>query len=392
MMLTEISVRNLRPKATRYEKPDKGGLYLVVQPSGRKSYAVRFRVDGRSKKLTLPKGLTLAQARAQAAAALVQVERGIDPTAAKRRENEEKAIAARNTLNAVTRRFFEIEGGKLRSALWQQKLYERCVENTIGKQPIVSIRRKAIIELLDDVQAKSGAPTANSVLAIIRRVFGWYQVRDENFRSPIVRGMARIKPSEHERDRILNDVELRAVWRTAVKRDDAFSAFVRFLLLTAARNAEAARMKWGEINNGTDWVLPSERNKTKLVLVRPLSRAALDLVHARPKIEGCEFVFTHTGRTALSALSRCKREFDDASGVKGWRIHDLRRTSRSLLARAGVPGDHAEQCLGHVVGGVRGTYERHDFHREKHQAYEKLASLIAHIVNPPAGNVQRLRG
>jgi integrase len=72
-------------------------------------------------------------------------------------------------------------------------------------------------------------------------------------------------------------------------------------------------------------------------------------------------------------------------------LHDLRRTARSLMARAGVPGEHAEQCLGHTIGGIQGTYNRHDYHSEKLRAYEKLATLIQTIVNPQA-NVVALRG
>jgi hypothetical protein len=55
------------------------------------------------------------------------------------------------------------------------------------------------------------------------------------------------------------------------------------------------------------------------------------------------------------------------------------------MSRAGVPADHAERCLGHVIGGVRGTYDRHSFRSEMAEAYEKLAGLIGDIVGPEAG-------
>ena len=88
-----------------------------------------------------------------------------------------------------------------------------------------------------------------------------------------------------------------------------------------------------------------------------------------------------------------RRELDAASGVKGWRLHDLRRTARSLMSRAGVPTDHAERCLGHVIGGVRGVYDRHEYHTEKQQAFEALAGLIERIVTgAQAGVVQLKRG
>ena len=71
------------------------------------------------------------------------------------------------------------------------------------------------------------------------------------------------------------------------------------------------------------------------------------------------------------------------TGVTGWRLHDLRRTTRTLLSRAGVASDVAEMCLGHVLPGVvRQIYDRHQYEKEKAQAYERLATLIASIVNP----------
>ena len=101
----------------------------------------------------------------------------------------------------------------------------------------------------------------------------WYAVRDEDYVVPIVPGMARIKPDDHARSRVLSDDELRAVWKTAEERTDPFAAMVRFMLLTAARRSEAAAMTWDEIiadDIGPCWLLPASRNKVKVDLVRPL--------------------------------------------------------------------------------------------------------------------------
>jgi integrase len=71
-----------------------------------------------------------------------------------------------------------------------------------------------------------------------------------------------------------------------------------------------------------------------------------------------DWVFTANGKQAIGGHSRHKAAIDEASGVSGWTVHVLRRTARSLMSRAGVPTDHAERCLGHVIGGVRGVYDR----------------------------------
>jgi integrase len=410
-MLTEIAIRNLKAKPTRYEKPDGNGLFVVVQPSGRKSYAVRFRVNGKPKKLTLPKGTKLAEARVEAAAALLKVHQGHDPTAAKKERKEAQRIAAENTFKAVSESYLEREGKKkegerLRSLQWRRALLERLVYPTLGDQPIAAIKRKAIIELLDKIEdgklidkdsrkpIRGGATMAHSTLAVVRKIMRWYAVRDEDYVVPIVPGMARIKPDDRARSRLLTDGELRAVWRTAEERADPFAAMVRFLLLTAARRSEAAAMTWNEIiadaDAGPCWLLPAARNKVKVDLLRPLSKAAQNLLDAQPRIDGCHYVFTY-GRKPLAAFSQCKGDFDAASGVSGWTLHDLRRTARTLMSRAGVNSDHAEQCLGHLLSGVRKTYNRDDFKQQKRIAFDALAALIERIVNPPHGNVQPLR-
>jgi integrase len=136
--------------------------------------------------------------------------------------------------------------------------------------------------------------------------------------------------------------------------------------------------------------LPGARNKTKQDLTRPLSAAALTLLDAQPRTAGVPYVFA-LNRRPISTVSRCKLQFDAACGVSGWVLHDLRRVSRSLLSRAGVSVDTAERCLGHVIGGVRGTYDRHRYEAEMLDAYEALSRLLARIVDPPAGNVVTLR-
>ena len=406
-MLTKFAIDNLRPRSTRYEVPDGNGLYVVVQPSGRKSFAVRFRIDGRPRKLTLEKGLTLAEARAAAAKALVEVEKKNDPTVVKRKAKDAHRAAAANTFKAVAEAYLDREGKKkederLRSLAWRRQLLERLVYPTLGDRPISSIKRNAVIELLDNIEdgklfhpetkepIRGGATMAHSTLAIIRAIMNWHAVRDEDYRSPIVRGMGRIKPKKRKRERVLNDDELRAVWKSAESRGaDPFAMLIRFLLLTAARRNEGARLSWGEIT-GVDWILPARRNKVKLDLVRPLSSAAQKLLENRPRIDDCPYVFTY-GKKPLATFSQSKEEFDEACGVTGWTLHDLRRTARTLMSRAGVNPDHAERCLGHVMPGIRDNYDKHEFYDEKKQVFEVLAAQIERIVNL-VENVMPMRG
>ena len=250
------------------------------------------------------------------------------------------------------------------------------------------------MRLLDAIEDKNGPVAADKVLAVLRRVMTWHASRSDEFRSPIVRGMARTKPKERARSRTLSDEELRAVWIAAESAQGPFPALIRFLLLTAARRDEAADLPWSEIEPNWDWVLPADRHKTGKVigdLVRPLSRAAQDLLTGLPKIGDGNFVFTTgSGEVPISGFSKFKTRFDRMSGVRGWQLRDLRRTARSVMSRTGVPSDHAERVLGHVIPGIRGTYDRHEYRAEKAQAMDALAAQIERIVRPPADNVVQL--
>jgi integrase len=238
---------------------------------------------------------------------------------------------------------------------------------------IASLRRSDVVKWLDGiVDASGGTAAAHQALSFLSVVCNFYERRNDDFTSPIRKGM-----SPHKlvpRDRVLSDDEIRSLWASTA--DGApFARMVRFLLLTAARRDEARRAQRSEFD-GADWTLPAPRNKIKLELLRPLTPQAMaQLGESKP------FTFSlDGGHSALSNVDKPKAQLDTASGVTGWTLHDLRRTARSLMSRAGVPSDHAERCLGHVIGGVRGVYDRYEYRDEKADAYMKLARLIDRIV------------
>jgi integrase len=145
-------------------------------------------------------------------------------------------------------------------------------------------------------------------------------------------------------------------------------------------------MARNELDGGV-WTLPASRSKNGRELVLPLSPLAISALERPPRIAGSKFVFTFDGQHAFANFSKAKAQFDKACGVTSWTLHDLRRTARSLMSRAGVSADVAERCLGHVISGVRGTYDRHAYFDEKKRAFEALASLLERIINPPVANV-----
>jgi hypothetical protein len=178
--LTAISVEKIKPAAGRMEIPDAAcrGLYLVVQPSGHKSFAVRYRFAGKPRKLTLTAGSTLAEARAAAAAAMNDVDKGIDPSVVKRTQTrarkEAQATAEANTFRAVAENYFKRKAAKLRSVDWQRHNLARLVYPEIGDVPIGELKRARYVAMLDKIEDRNGATMADMALAMIRPILVWH--------------------------------------------------------------------------------------------------------------------------------------------------------------------------------------------------------------------------
>jgi integrase len=376
--LTDRFVQNAKSREGQAEYFDETtrGLALRVSKAA-KSWCFHYTTSDTRKRLTLGTypATSLSKARTLATEARGLLEAGEDPST---------ITAAAETLKAICEEYLSREGSKLRTAQERQKTFNRLVYPVLGAVKIDAIRRTDIVRLLDKIEDERGPVMADKVLALLSKVFSWHASRSDEFRSPLVRGMRRSRPKERARERILTDDEIRLVWH---KASGTFGSLLRFILLTASRRSEAAQMTWGEID-GAVWTLPALRNKTKVDLIRPLSRMALDQLG--PHVDG-QFVFPTRNGKPITDFWKHKLDFDKASGVSGYTIHDLRRTARSLLSRAGVNADVAERCLGHVIGGVRGIYDRHEYFEEKKRAFEALALQIDRIVNPQA-NVVPMRG
>jgi integrase len=276
----------------------------------------------------------------------------------------------------------------------------------MGKLGVYELRRSHIAEMLDRIEDEAGPVMADRTRAYLRKALSWYGERDDQFNltAAFVRVKPRANPKERARTRVLSDEELRVIWAT-LSETRTFGAIVKTLLLTAQRRDEVAHMRRREIGNDGIWTIPAGRYKTKQPNFVPLSKAALAIIEAQPKLEDCDYVFPSKVKTPFSGFGKSKAALDRAALIamekqvkKGgkieplpnWTLHDLRRTAKTLMVRAGVRPDISERVLGHVISGVEGTYDRHSYADEKRDALEKLAAMIERIVNPPASNVGKL--
>jgi integrase len=402
-MLTDLGIKKLTLPEKRREVPDGRvtGLYLVCQPSGARSWALRYRTNGAPRKLTLGPypAVDLTTARKRAQEALGDVACGRDPAAVKRASRatakaEREADADR--VERVVELFIE-RHAKPKTRDWRetQRMLDREVAVRWNGRRLSQITRANVHEMLDDIVDRGTPIRANRVFAQMRKMCRWASSRGIIDRSPC-EGMSAPSP-ETKRDRVLDDVEIKLAWEAFEAIGWPFGHVGKLLFLTAGRRDEIAGMEWAEIDmDARTWVLPAARTKNKREHVIPLSDPAVDILAGLPRVEGRRFVFSTTGRTPVSGFSKAKAEIDkavleiakleaagEATPIPSWTLHDIRRTVATNLQRLGVRLEVTEACLNHVSGsraGIVGIYQRHSWSDEKRAALDAWARRLDAIV------------
>lgn len=362
------------------------GLMLIVSYGGAKTFRVlTYDHAGRqqTKKLGRYPQMTVKQARKKAREYFENPD-----------ECEEEAESG--SFKEVAEEFFKkhVESN-LRSANEIERQLKTYVYPKWAKAPFVKIKRREVSKLLDEIEHKNGRVQADAVLATLRKMMGWYEGRSNFYKSPIVKAMKRDQRTaeEKERDRVLDDDEIKAVWEACDQLGGRFAGIVKLCLLTGQRRSKVVAIKWPDIDDDGVWTIATEdREKGNAGCVR-LPDMAIDVINEQPRIAENEHVFAaHTIKTKnghFNSWGECKAELDRLlpDDMPEWRIHDLRRTARTLMARAGVPDHVAELAVGHKQIGMGKIYNRYDYLDEKSDALARVASLIGKILNPPPANV-----
>ncbi|OPH82376.1 hypothetical protein B2M20_12365 [Nitrobacter vulgaris] len=324
-------------QVTYYDAKQKG-LILRLNQKGTKSWRVLYWHDGRTRsealghfKPGLPDHMSVKQAR-DAAANFRANKSSILSDRAK------QALANRDSFEIVAERYLKrFVDGKRRSAGQIRKLIEKLYP-AWGKKPFETIKRSDISDLLDDIEENRGARTADVTLAVLRRMMAKHAIAHDDYASPICEGMSRIEnPSERARDRILNDDEIRAVFK-ACNELGVFGSLTKMLLLTAQRRAKVATMKWSDVSDDGIWTIATEDREKGNAERLKLPKRALAILDAQKKLRLNEYVFPagRIGRRngpgkhfgSFSAFGQGKRELDKAMaailpGVPTWVLHDL---------------------------------------------------------------------
>lgn len=389
--LSDVGIAALKPRAARYAEsdPDCRGLWVRVTPSGAKSFVTVTRdPNGKQVWTTIgtPDLLTIAQARAKARETILRVREGLPAV--------ERPKAKPQTFGDVADMWIKrhVAPKGLRSRPEIERLLAVHVLPGWRDREFLGIRRSDVATLLDDVEDEHGARQADYVLNVVRSICNWFAARNDDYTPPIVRGMRRQDPKAQARARILDDDELRTVWDLA-EANGTFGGIVRLCLLTAQRRTKVATMMWADLSIDGEWTIAKEVREKDSAGSLMLPDAAIEIVKAQPRVRDNPYVFAGRGDGPYAGFSQGKTRFDAKlpPDMPAWVLHDLRRTARSMMSRAGVRPDVAERVMGHVIAGVEGVYDRHSYREEKAEALKRLAALVNAIVDPPAGNVVSLR-
>jgi integrase len=443
--ITALGILKEKPRPTRREIADGNNLYLVVEPTGRKSFALRYRTGGKSVKLHLgpfdptnrkPEdkkvgdALLLAEARVLAGKLNLERDAGRDVAAARK---SDKAAAIRKAADEAEGSYPALVRRYVAERLEPQTRRWRSTARRLGfaypkdgGDPTViphglasgdwwaakAVREITPDDVLDVVEKTvrvgvpglaprrerhgRAEPLGRAVHAALSAFFTFARKKRKIDANPCRN--APPPDASKARERVLSSDELVRVWRGCDELPLPYASLIRLLILTGARVREIARMEWGELSDdGATWTLPAARSKNRKALVLPLPPTAREILAATPRIDGSPYVLTFTGRVPIDGYSGLKHRLDKASGVSGWVLHDIRRSVVThLVEDLDIRPDHVENIVNHVSGhrsGVAGVYNKSVNKDAKARALEAWDAHLRALVagEKPPTNVVEMR-
>jgi integrase len=415
--LTDRAIRSLSPKSTPIDVRDGGqlGLVLTVLPSGRKQFSVRYRFQGKQRRLLLGEypAVTLAVARKRARSAQSAIDDGRDLAG----ERQAAKAVRTDTVGTLAEDYLKKHALKFkRSAAEDKRILDVEVLPRWRDRSVRELTRRDVRALVERI-AERAPIMANRVLAVVRKMLNFAVDHDWIDANPAAR-VAKPAP-ERSRDRVLSEQELRRLWRVLShlptpaerpapgrkrakgKADDPLcpisaplAALLKVRLLTAQRGGEVARMRWADVDLKAGWwTIPAEHTKNGQPHRVPLAPDALELIRSQKPSEDDEIEHVFAGVGGAALLHRAKKAPAAIAGVLDidFRGHDLRRTAATFMAAAGIPREHIGHVLNHVEGGARATrvYDRYAYDREKQIALETWGRALHSILtkSDASGNV-----
>lgn len=377
MLLNDPKVRNAKPEAKSRKLFDGEGLYLEISPTGGKWWRLKYRFNGKEKRISLgtyPK-ISLAEAREERRKAKNKLAEGTDPSAAKQAEKAQRKAALTNTFESAARAWLEHRAEawteRTRTIIWAS--LERYALPSLGNKPITEIQPSDVRAMVQAIEAAGASETAGRVFQRMRAIF----------RYAIAHGLVKVdptyplKPSEIFRPRkvthraAMAEKDVPAFLRKLSKYegDPTTCHALKLLMLTAVRPGELRGARWDEFDvKRALWRIPAERMKMKTEHLVPLSTQALQVLEDIQPLTGSDVLVFPSPFYPGKALS--ENTFNSALARMGYKgiatAHGFRSLFSTVANEHGHRADVIERQLAHEERDeVRGAYNRAQYLTER---------------------------
>lgn len=364
-MLTDLALRNLKPRATLYKVADRDGMYVAILPTGSISFRYDYRINGRRETLTIGRygfaGISLAAAREKLLDARQLVRDGISPALQKRREKARGPETKTFSDHAIQWLYGATMADSTRSM--RKSVLDRDIMPIFSKRLLREVRVEDLRALCMRVKERGAPATAIHVRDIVKQIYGYANLHGEKVSNPADElgpgSIATFVP----KDRVLSQVEIQLM-HLQLDRIPTYPAnrlALRLILLTLVRKSELIEATCNEVDfEAAVWTIPKARMKGRRAHNVYLSSQALDIMIAlRTCAGGSRYVLPSRydadrcmSKATLNRVTQLIVERAKEAGLplEPFTVHDLRRTGSTLLNEAGFNGDWIEKCLAHESG------------------------------------------
>ena len=383
---------------------DGNGLFFWVRPPYSPTWKLRYSFQGKRKELTLGKypEVSLADARMKAELEKKLLREGTDPLIIKKRKEKKKVITVQDLFDDWHKNDLQ---PRIKTHHIQRQVFNTYISPYIGSTSISDVTPRDVREVIQSITNKGYKTVSNDALGHMKQLFN-HGIKLDLLRSNPASafGISDAGGIEKSKRRSLSLEELQHVFIVFQENIESFTRdnylACALLLSLAVRKSELCQAPWCEIDFEQHiWNIPKERSKTGVAITIPLSEEAIEwFKELKIRSFGSDYVFPNRSRSknpymgndtlnrAISKLfgretGREVQPPNKMGNIAHFSVHDLRRSSRSLMARVGVPGHIAERFLNHAIRGVEGIYDRYDYFDERKEALEKVIKILVPIIN-----------
>lgn len=397
MALTETALKNMRPADKTYTKSDERGLYIEVFPTGGMIWRVRYQLNGKTEKLTIGKypALSLKNARIKRDEAVSTAAMGHSP--AKQKQLKKEAAADETTVKEFTDRFFKEIQEKDRK---DNKQVLRYFENDIlaykvagqgefGAKPMKNVTTEDVRSIIWRKKDHGHDAAAAILRGLLKKLCDYAVTCGLLQFNPVLALPMRHVHKAVSRERNLEPAEIKvfinSVYASNMRRQ--FKLGLHLLLLTMARKSELLLARWEHVFiDDAEWHIPVENSKTKKPHIVYLSKQAVALFKELQILaDGSDLVMPGRGSLtkpfAHNAINNAMKLSMKGQEIPVFTVHDLRRTASTRLHENGWPSDVVEKALNHVIGGVRGVYNRAEYAAQRIEMLQFWADYIDKVAS-----------